>query len=371
MRYGFSRLSNRERSFVMRKKVLLFFTSGVFLVFTLLGSFSLAEAKTITLRYAAQGASKGIRAEAVKWWAKEIEKKSNGAVKFKFFWSGALLKAGDALEGIGSGTANIGGGWGIYHPAKTPLWTVADPPFSHSDPYVGLKTMQELFRTYEPMKKELDRYNVVLLTPFVSGMTQLGTTKKPVLSPQDAKGMKIRFAGGQWAKFWDTCGAVPLKLTQGEVYEAMMRGTADGTQSYFFILEAYKHWDVLKHYSVINAGEICSYGLVMNKDNWNELTPEIKSTFRDVSDQFVEKYAQALIESRKRIKKLAGEKGVRFYELNEAQKAAWDKKAEPFMKAWVKSMEEKGQPGEEAQKLFTQIRDKYQAETDSNGYPWE
>ena len=75
--------------------------------------------KAITLRYAAQGAAKGIRAEAVKWWAAEIEKRTKGQVKFRFFWSGALLKAGDAMEGIGAGTADCGGAWGIYPKHRT------------------------------------------------------------------------------------------------------------------------------------------------------------------------------------------------------------------------------------------------------------
>ncbi len=48
--------------------------------------------KPLLLRYAAMSSPKGVRSAAVKWWASEIEKRSRGAVKFKFFWSKALLK---------------------------------------------------------------------------------------------------------------------------------------------------------------------------------------------------------------------------------------------------------------------------------------
>ncbi len=330
-----------------------------------------AAAEPLVLRYAAQGAAKGIRAEAVKWWASEIEKRTKGQVKFRFFWSGALLKPGDAMEGIGAGTADCGGAWGIYHPAKTPLWTVADPPFSHDDAYVGLKAMQEMFNTYTPLINEVKRYNIKILVPFVTGMTQLGTTKKEVRVPPDVKGMKIRFAGGQWAKFWKSCDAVPIKLTQGEVYEALMRGTADATQSYFFILEAYKHWDVIKYYSVINAGELCSYGLAINLDRWNALPPEIQKIFMEVGNEFVEKYAEGLIGAREKIIPVAEKKGMKFVFLTEAERAKWLEKAKPFMEAWVKSMDEKGLPGKETQDTFLKLVTKYKEEVAAKGYPWQ
>jgi len=328
------------------------------------------ESKKITLRYTSQSSPKGVRSEAVQWWASEVEKRSKGAVEVKFFWSGSLLKAPETMEGVGKGTANIGEAYGVYHPAKTPLWNVGDMPFSHDDPYVGLKVMQEMFESYDPMGKELDKYNVKFLMPFVTGMTQLGTTKKPVLVPVDVKGLKIRFAGGEWAKFWEACGAVPLTVTQGEVYEALMRGTADGTQSYVFILEAYKHWDVLKHYTLIDAGELCSYGLVINLDLWKSFSPELKAVFTKVSEEFVEKYARDLIAGDQTILKEAEAKGVKVHRLNDAQKAQWKEKAAPLMEEWVKDRESKGLPGKETMGLFIRLRDKYQQEVVQKGYPW-
>ena len=191
-------------------------------------------------------------------------------------------------------------------------------------------------------------------------MTQLGTTKIPVHVPADVNGMKIRFAGGQWAKFWKACDAVPIKLTQGEVYEALMRGTADATQSYFFILEAYKHWDVIKYYSVINAGELCSYGLAINQDRWKSFPPEIQKVFEAVSDEFVDKYAQGLIGVRGKVIPLAEKKGMKFINLTGAERAKWLEKAKPFMEAWVKSMDERGLPGKETQDTFLKLVEKVQ-----------
>ncbi|MBW2102481.1 MAG: C4-dicarboxylate TRAP transporter substrate-binding protein [Deltaproteobacteria bacterium] len=328
--------------------------------------------KPLLLRYAAMSSPKGVRSAAVKWWASEIEKRSRGAVKFKFFWSKALLKPKAALEGIGMGTADVGAGWGVYHPGKTPLWTVGDVPFSHSDPYVGLQVFRELFKTYEPMIKELEKYNVKLLAPFVTGLSQIGTRKevKPIIVPDDAKGMKIRFAGGMWAKFWKACGAVPVKMTYGEVYEGLMRGTIDGSQCYVFTQEAYKLEDVIKNFTFINAGEISSYGIVINLDLWKSLSPNLKKIFQDVSDEFVEYYARTLQQSNKRIIESSKKKGVKYYTLNNRQRDLWMKKAKPFMRKWAEEKDAKGLPGKKTQEVFIRLRDKYQKQIDEKGYPW-
>jgi TRAP-type C4-dicarboxylate transport system substrate-binding protein len=350
-------------------KAILTLTLGAFVMST---GVVYAKDKPIIMRYAAMSPPKGVRSEAVKWWASEIEKRSKGAVEFKFFWSKALLKPKAAMEGIGLGTANIGAGWGIYHPAKTPLWTVGDVPFSHNDPYVGLQIFRELFKTYDPMIKELEKYNVKHLVPFSTGLSQIGMRKKatPVLVPDDAKGQKIRFAGGMWAKFWKACGAVPVKMTFAEVYEGLMRGTIDGSQCYIFTQEAYKLEDVIKHFTFIEAGQVCSYGIVINLDEWKALSPELKKIFTEVSDEFVEYYARTLQESNARIIKASKANDVTFYELTDEQKALWREKAAPFMQKWVDDMEAKGLPGKKTQELFLQLRDKYQKEIDENGYPW-
>jgi len=338
-----------------------------------MGSVYAKESKPILMRYAAMSSPKGVRSAAVKWWASEIEKRSKGAVEFKFFWSKALLKPKGAMEGVGMGTANIGAGWGIYHPGKTPLWTVGDVPFSHSDPYVGLQVLREMFKTYDPLIKELESHNVKLLAPFVTGLSQIGTRKgaKAIMVPDDVNGLKVRFAGGMWAKFWKECGAVPVKMTYGEVYEGLMRGTVDASQCYVFTQEAYKLEDVIENFTFINAGEICSYGIVVNLDQWKEFSPELRKIFQEVSDEFVEYYARTLLESNKRIIESSKKKGVKYYKLSDQQKALWMKKAEPFMKKWVEEKEAKGLPGKETQALFVRLRDKYQKEIDEKGYPWD
>jgi TRAP-type transport system periplasmic protein len=127
---------------------------------------------------------------------------------------------------------------------------------------------------------------------------------------------------------------------------------------------------VIKYYSVINAGELCSYGLAINMDRWNALSPEIQKIFEEVGNGFVEKYAEGLIGARTKVIPKAEKKGMKFISLTESERAKWLKKAKPFMEAWVKSMDKKGLPGKETQDTFLKLVDKYNKQVASQGYPW-
>lgn len=354
------------------KYIVILFVVMVLFGFTMsMGLVYAKDNKPVTLRFSAHSTPKGTRQVEMIAWANEIEKRTKGMVKFKFFWSDSLLKPTDAVEGIGRGTADLGLAWSVYNPAKTPLWTVSDVPFLYSDAYAGLKAVGELYKTYDPMVKELEAWNLKILTPFSAGMTQLGAAKKAIRVPDDAKGMKIRYAGGQWAKLWSRCGAIPIKLSYGEIVEALMRGTVDAAQVYIWSLQPYHLWDVVKHLTVMDAGANAAYGTVINLDVWKAFSPEIKKVFLEANDAFADRYGRALIESRNKIVKLSEEKGVTFHKLSTEQLQMWKKLAQPAKEAWVKDKESKGLPGKETQDRFLAITNRLEKEIAEKGYPWE
>jgi len=160
-------------------------------------------------------------------------------------------------------------------------------------------------------------------------------------------------------------------MAYSDVYEALMRGTVDGAQCYVWTQEAYKLEDVVKNFTLINAGEIASYGVVINLDDWNSFSPELQKIFIDVSDEFVEHYAQGLQDNNKRIADLSRKKGVKFYTLTDQQTALWKKAAKPFMQKWVEETAAKGLPAKQTQDLFLKLAAKYRAQIEKNGYPWK
>ena len=65
--------------------------------------------------------------ETAKWWADEVAKRSGGRIEWEFFWMGALTKAGEELEAVEIGLAQVGTVAAPYYAGKLPLnnWSSA------------------------------------------------------------------------------------------------------------------------------------------------------------------------------------------------------------------------------------------------------
>ena len=66
-----------------------------------------AVAATV-LTYGEPGPNRGARAEATKWFAKEVEKRTGGDLKIDIMWGGALFKANASRQSIAAGVVDLG-----------------------------------------------------------------------------------------------------------------------------------------------------------------------------------------------------------------------------------------------------------------------
>ena len=80
-----------------------------------------ARAETITLTYANFPPAVTFPSVQMERWAKEVGKRTNGAVKVKTFPGGTLVGAKNMLEGVTSGIADIGNFAMSYQPGRFPV----------------------------------------------------------------------------------------------------------------------------------------------------------------------------------------------------------------------------------------------------------
>ncbi len=330
-----------------------------------------AGAQSWTLRYSDIGPDRGPRAESLKWWAGEIEKQTGGKVKVQFFWAQALVKGKDTLKAVGSGLAETGTILGIYTPAELPIWNLANAPFGGRDPWVGMHTWYEMHRTVPELQKEVEKQNAHILTIFTTGPVDI-LSKTPILSEKDLAGKKIRATGG-WVGLLKSLGAVPVNIQFGELYEALGRGTIDGTINYIPFVKSYKHYEVAGHVTEVRMGQVLGYGAGINAKTWSGMPAEVRAAMTRISEQFMDRYARAYLDDVGRTKKELsagiGGKKVLFHALPQSELNTWTAKS-TFLQEWVKSMAAKGVAAAGIVETLNRTRDKYEAELASKGYPW-
>ena len=102
------------------------------------------------------------------------------------------------------------------------------------------------------------------------------TTKKPIRTVDDMKGMRIRFSSATIRDFVAALGATPVGVQATEQVEQLQKGTIDGTFiDYGGAGIAFKMGGVLK-YSTEMYSYVSSFGIGMNEDFWSKLPPDLK-----------------------------------------------------------------------------------------------
>jgi TRAP-type transport system periplasmic protein len=330
-----------------------------------------AQPKEYLLKYADLGPPRGPRAESLQWWAQEIENRTQGRVKVKFFWSESLSKADETLKVVGAGIAETGTIFGIYNPVDLPIWNLANAPFGVGDPWVGMRTWQEMRQAVPELAREATQQGVRILMNFTTGPVDI-LSKVPILSENDLRGKKIRAAGG-WTPLLKSMGATTVNLLFPEIYEALNKGSIDATINYIPSVKANKHYEQAGHVTEVRMGQVLGYGAAINLGVWNAMPEEIRTVISEVSDAFIERSAQAYLEDVEQTKKELASgidgKQVQFHVLPADERDRWAAKS-TFVDDWVKRVGAQGIDSRRIVDTLGRIRTKYEAELAAKGHPW-
>lgn len=184
-------------------------------------------------------------------WKDELEKKSNGEITLELFPSSQLGSKKDVTEqammGLNVITITDVGFLADYDPDLGVLFG----PYLADDP-------SKLFKIYdgEWFKKKSDELKEkgihIVMRNYLYGVRQL-ITKKPVRTPDDLKGLKIRVPNNNMQiKIFEALGATPTPMPLGETFPALTQGVIDGVENPIAVLYGQKFHEEAKYLSKIS-----------------------------------------------------------------------------------------------------------------------
>jgi len=288
-------------------------------------------------------------------WAKEIEKRTDGRVKITMFYGGTLTPADKCYDGVVKGISDIGFSVLAYTRGKFPLTEVADLPLGMKSGLVASKVINDFYKKFKP--RELDEVQVMYLHGHGPGILH---SKKEVTKLEDVKGMKIRCTG-MAAKIVAALGATPVAMPMGETYDALSRGVVDGSMAPYEALQGWKWGEVVK-YTVEDWGASYSSGMfvVMNKDKWNSLPPDVQKIIEQVNEEYIEKQGKTWDEIEKAGRDFTISRGNKIISFLQDEDWRWQKAVKPLLDEYVKNMENKGLPGDVVLRFYLETIYKYQ-----------
>ncbi len=276
-------------------------------------------------------------------WCKELEKRTNGRVKIAFFPAGTLVSANQTYDGIVKGIVDIGFGIMSYTPGRMPLSEVIVLPLGYKSGFQSSHMANAFYQKFKP--KEFDDVKVFYLTAHGPAFFH---TKGLVTKIEDLKTLRIK-GDANTSKVIAAAGAVPTTMPMMETYDAIKRGLADGVLNPFETLKGWKFGEVCK-YTYVNYGSAYANGffIAMNKQTWNSLPKDIQQIVDKLNEEWFEKQAKLWSWVDDDALDYAKKAGHKITYASPADEVKMAEKMKPLFDAYVKSMKEKGLPGQEA-----------------------
>jgi TRAP-type C4-dicarboxylate transport system substrate-binding protein len=283
-----------------------------------------------------------IQCQTAEAWAEEIGKRTNGRVKITVYPGGTLTNAPQCYEGVVSGVSDIGMSCFAYTRGRFPLLEGLDLPLGYPNGMVATKVATEMTRQYQPA--EVNDVHVLYVHAHGPGIL---ASRRPVRQLEDLADLKVR-ATGLSSKIVQSLGGTPIAMSQGETYEALQKGVVDATFCPIETLKGWKQAEVINHVTETSViGYTTAMFVVMNKDAWNRLSPEVQKVFAEVSDQWVAKHGEAWDQADREGLAYVQELQRQIITLDAAEQQRWQTAVQPVLDEYVTAATEKGLPGRE------------------------
>jgi len=280
-------------------------------------------------------------------WAKEVEKRTNGAIKITMFHGGTLVPPTQAYDSVVKGVADIAMSVLSYHRGRFPLTEFDSLPLGIKSCVTGGRLYNEYLAKFKP--KEFDDVKVMYL--HANPPAILCTVKKPVANLEELKGMKVRVTplATPTAK---ALGAVPVAMPMNDAYDAFSKGVMDGGFLPTEALEGWKLGEVLKYATEsYSMGFMSAFYVVMNKEKWAAISPENQKIIEKLNVEYMDKHDRAWEEINESGKAFFLKQGGKMVPLSKAESDRWAKAVEPVLDDYVKMTKEKGLPGDQVLKF--------------------
>jgi TRAP-type C4-dicarboxylate transport system substrate-binding protein len=273
-------------------------------------------------------------------WAAEVEKATNGRVKFTSLPKAPAAPPG-TFDAVRDGLVDLSYVTASYTPARHVMPLMAELPGAGDTAEVNSVAFS---RIHWKHFQQLGEYKGVhLLAVWTHGPGQM-FTKKPIQSLKDFQNLKIRTGGGISEKVITALGGSPFFKPAPESYELLKSGVADGV---FFPLESiasFKLDTVIGQATLFPGGLYSSsFGFFMNEDKWAKLSKEDQAIItRHAGEAAARSNGQSWDRADKVGREALQKAGGAIVTASPAMAAEARKRSAPIIDEWLKQASAKG-----------------------------
>ncbi len=234
------------------------------------GAFTVQAAEV--LRFASESPRSDTQSIAAERFNEVLKKKTNGALEIKIFADSTLGAFQAAISGVRNGTIDMAVSGSGNFVGMIPLLGIFDIPFMFKDTAHAYRVLDG--KVGDEMLARFGEFGMKGLAFWDNGWRQMTNSKRPIKTPEDVKGLKMRTTGSPaHIEAFKLLGANAVPMPLAELYTALEMRTVDAQEHPIGVLWSAKLYEVQKHVS-LTYHAYSALVLVMNKKRFDGFSPE-------------------------------------------------------------------------------------------------
>jgi TRAP-type transport system periplasmic protein len=249
--------------------------------FISLTGFSEAEAQVVQMKFAHYAEETHPANVAAKQFAAKVEERTKGQVKIAIYPANVLGSPPEQAEQVRLGAIDMGLPTQGQLDKYVKAFSAVMLPFVYDD-------YDHVHRTLDGPSMDwfaplAEKEGFVVLCNWEYGFRNLTNNKRPILKPDDVKGLKIRTPPEiQLQAAIEALGGIVTKIAFPEVYMALAQNVVDGQENPIAVIYYNKFYEVQKNLALTRHVYNNMIHVVSAKA-WAKLTPEQQKIFREES----------------------------------------------------------------------------------------
>lgn len=263
-----------------------------------------------------------------------VEKATNGSVKVEIYPAGQFGKDQPTMEGVKLGTLELA----VAHDGA--IATVHKPIGVLGIPFL-YENHEHAWRVYDSawLKEFSDdmvkKQGIRLLGLADNGVRHFTNSLRPIHTPADMKGMKVRIQPSPVFKtLVESLGASPSAIPWAELPAALQQKVVDGQENgvtNILAASLYQH----QKYITLDGHVWSVHGYLINDRFYQSLTPTERAAVDEGTKKAIAIHRRMTAEQDRNAKPILGKVGMEVTELQPAQVAEFRKLAQPPVRAWA------------------------------------
>ncbi|MCX8003931.1 MAG: TRAP transporter substrate-binding protein [Burkholderiaceae bacterium] len=289
-----------------------------------------AAAQQIKLTLGHGAAVGNPRHEAAVKFAEVLKQKSNGRIEVQVSPSAQLGDDAAMVTALRTGALDISANSQGAVANTVPEYAAFGMPFLFSSLPQAWKLLDGPLG--QELAKKTEDKGMVVLGYWDNGIRHMTTSKKPILKPEDLKGLKMRTPpDAVTVDIMQALGAEAQQIKFAELYVALQQGVVDGQENPLMNIHASKLYEVQKFISLTgHKYEMTPF--LMSKRTWDRLSEADRKLVREAAAE-----ATAL---QRKLSQEADEKLIvdlkgRGVQIDTVDKAAFEKATVKVEEKWV------------------------------------